>query len=131
MTLLYQSLAASSKRPLHDAPEQRHHDQDHELRQVDAAQHGEQFRAHRGRLGSGAVLLVHPRHQFLVAQRWLEATADSFALSQRSNKRCDVVNAGSRANLEQRLVDTGSQAIATKSKSDFLPEDAVWLRVRG
>src|SRR2546423_538710 len=29
--------AASSKRPPHDAPEERHHDQDHELRQVDAA----------------------------------------------------------------------------------------------
>src|SRR5436309_13602614 len=41
----------SAERPLHDSPEKRNDDQDHEFRQVDSPQNAKQFRAHRGCLG--------------------------------------------------------------------------------
>src|SRR2546430_15981105 len=122
---------SSSERPLHDAPEERHHDQDHELGKVDSAQHGEQFRAHRGCLGSGPVLLVHTCHQFLIAQGWLKAAADSLALSQRPDQCRDVVHASPRAYLEESLLNARSQAVPTKRESNFLPQDTVRLGIRG
>src|ERR1700682_4783370 len=69
LKLFARQRAASSKRPLHDAPEERNHDQDHELGQVDASKNGKQLGAHRRCLGRASVALVHSHHQSLVAKR--------------------------------------------------------------
>src|SRR6267143_5209125 len=121
--------AASSKRPLHDSPEKWNHDQDHELRQVDTAKNGQQFGSYRSCLRRASVALIHAHHQFLVAKRRVQVTADPLALCNGAYEHGDVVHACPYPDFLEGLLDGQPQAIAPQGSLNFTPQQGVSLTI--